>query len=104
MMFVRFGDAPATGRSTNAETDELEAGVSCYRAEWQSGDRDIICIYVADTASAATAGFLEQERPLYLVKGTRLDALGSDGEPLLTDVTCVELDGVEVVNFCIEAE
>lgn len=104
-LYVRFGAAPESGRSANAEADALEAGVSCYRAEWQSTDRDVICVFVADQASAATAGFLERDRPLYLVEGERLDVLGGDGEPLLANVAaCVELDGVEVVNYCIERE
>lgn len=104
-MYVRFGQAPESGRSANFETEATEAGVSCYRAEWQSTDRDVICIYVADEASAATAGFLEQDRPIYLIEGERLDVLGGDREPLLTNVTaCVELDGVEIVNYCIEEE
>lgn len=104
-MYVRFGQAPENGQSANHDTDTTEAGVSCYRAEWQSSDRDIICITVADAASAATAGFLEQSRPLHLIDGDRLDVLGGDGEPLLTNIrSCVELDGVEVINYCIDGD
>jgi hypothetical protein len=102
-MYVRFGEAPASGQSANAETDELEAGVSCYRAEWQNSDRDVICLYVPNDESAGTAGCLEGRRPLYLVEG-ELVGTGGDGEPLLTNVTCIELDCVEVINYCIEAD
>lgn len=104
-MYVRFGRAPESGRSANFETEQTEAGVSCYRAEWQSTDRDVICVTVADEASAATAGFLEQDRPLYLIDGDRLDVLGGDGEPLLANIrSCVELDGIEIINYVIEDE
>lgn len=102
-MFVRFGEAPESGRSTNAETEQPEAGVSCYRAEWQSSDRDVICLIVPDEASATTAAMLE-DRPLYLIEGDLLDERGGDGEPLLTGVTCTELDGVEVINYAIDGE
>ncbi|MFF3867337.1 hypothetical protein [Micromonospora sp. NPDC001898] len=104
-MYVRFGEAPESGRSANFETDATEAGVSCYRAEWQSTDRDVICITVADEASAMTSRLLMQDRPLFLIEGTRLDVLGGDREPLLTNITaCTKLDGVEIINYCIEDE
>lgn len=104
-MYVRFGQAPESGRSANAETEGVEAGVSCYRAEWQSSGRDIICITVADEASAMTSQLLMQDRPLYLIEGERLDVLGGDREPLLTNITaCIPLDGVEHITYCVDDE
>lgn len=101
-MYVRFGAAPESGFSMNAETGVAEAGVSCYRAEWQSTDRDVICLIVPNNESATTAAMLE-DRPLYLIKGTPA-GIGSDGEPLLTDVTCTPLDGVEIINYVVDGD
>ncbi|GAB3817602.1 hypothetical protein GCM10027605_68570 [Micromonospora zhanjiangensis] len=100
-MYIRFGALPEGGRSTNAETDELEAGVSCYRAEWQDADRDVICVYVPSDICIGTINQID-DRPVYIVTGDLLDTVGGDGEPLMTGCTAELVGPVEIVNYCIE--
>lgn len=100
-MYVRFGEAPASGRSWNTETDTAEAGVSCYRAYWQDDEQHIISISVPDEGSMAQINMLLADRPLYLIKGDEIGA-GSDGEPVLAATGCTELDTVEVIYYCVE--
>lgn len=103
-MYVRFGALPEGGRSVNDESGELEAGVSCYRAEWQSSDRDIICVSIPSDICIGTINQIE-DRPVYVITGDLLDERGGDGEPLLANVCVVEvIDPVEVVNYSIEEE
>jgi hypothetical protein len=102
-MYVRFGTAPEGGRSANAETDELEAGVSCYRAEWQSADRDVICLYVPSDICIGTISQVE-DRPVYILTGDLLDEVGGDGEPLMTNCAAELVGPVEVINYCVDGE
>lgn len=100
-MFVRFGALPDGGRSRNDETGDLEAGVSVYRGEWQSSDRDVLCVTLVSEGDAFQLRQLE-DRPIYLVEGEEVGT-GSDGEPLLANATATLLEGVEVVNWVIES-
>jgi hypothetical protein len=103
-MFIRFGALPESGRSWNDELQAAEAGVSCYRAEWQSTDRDMICVSVPSDACICTINQIE-DRPVYVLTGDLLDAVGGDGEPLLANARVVEIvEPVEVVNYVIEDE
>ena len=100
-MYVRFGNLPEGGRSWNDEAEEYEAGVSVYRAEWQSSDKDIICVTVPADHCIFTVRQVE-DRPVYIVTGDLLDERGGDGEPLLTNCTATEHGPVEVVTYCVE--
>lgn len=103
-MYVRFGTPPASGRSWNNDLCVEEPGVSCYRAEWQSSDRDVICVFLPSDICIGTLNQCD-DRPVYIVTGDLLDEPGGDGEPLLANVTVIELVGpVEVVNYCVEEE
>lgn len=100
-MYVRFGQAPESGYSYNAETDQPEAGVSVYRAEWQSSDKDVICVYVPSDACVFTLNEI-QDRPVYLVEGDLLAEVGGDGELLVTNVRTTLHGEVEIVNYAVD--
>jgi hypothetical protein len=101
-MFVRFGEAPAGGYSRNDETGELEAGVSCYRAEWQDTDHDVICVEIPSDTCVGTLNQCDS-RPVYLIEGDLLDEVGGDGEPLMTNVKTTYVGPVEIVNYVVVA-
>lgn len=100
-MYVRFGNLPEVGQSRNDDTGELEAGVSVYRAEWQSSDRDVICVSIPSDACVGTISVVE-DRPVYIVTGDLLDEVGGDGEPLMTNAVATLHGPVEVVNYVVE--
>lgn len=103
-MYIRFGALPESGRSWNDELQADEAGVSCYQAEWQSTDRDIISVSVPSDACIFTISQIE-DRPVYVLTGDLLDERGGDGEPLLANARVIEVvEPVDVVNFCIEGD
>ncbi|MBX6750942.1 MAG: hypothetical protein IRY85_14930 [Micromonosporaceae bacterium] len=102
-MYIRFGDLPEGGKSYNNETGTYEAGVSCYRAEWQSSDRDVICVSVPSDICIGTINQIA-DRPVYIVTGDLLDERGGDGEPLLINVTAEYVGPVEIVNYCVDED
>lgn len=99
-MYIRFGDLPANGRSLNQDTDTLEAGVSVYEAQWQSSDRDIVCVTVPSDSCIFTLNAIE-DRHVYIVTGTLLDERGGDGELLMANATAELVGPVETVNYCV---
>lgn len=100
-MYIRFGAVPETGRSWNDDTQDYELGVSVYRAEWQSADRDVLCVKVPSDICIGTISEI-QDRPVYVVTGDLLDQRGGDGEPLLANCTAEMIGPVEIVNYVIE--
>lgn len=100
-MYIRFGDLPENGRSRNDETGELEAGVSVYRAEWQSTDRDVVCVTIPSDICVGTISQIE-DRPVYIITGSLLDQVGGDGEPLMADAVAELVGPVEAVTYCIK--
>ncbi len=95
-VYLRFGDAPAGGRSLAAPNGlregepRTEKGVSVFRA-YRTADGE----YVVDTsASGALAQMFRnvaaQGRAVYLAEGEEI-ARGSDGEPVLREVTLTPL-------------
>lgn len=103
-MYIRFGALPETGRSWNDDTQDYELGVSVYRAEWQSADRDILCVEVPSDACIGTISAVE-DRPVYIVTGDLLAERGGDGELLMAPGCTAELVGpVEIVNYVIEGD
>jgi hypothetical protein len=102
-MYVRFGDLPEGGRSWNDEAGQYEAGASCYRAEWQSGDKDILCVVIPDEICVGTINALA-DRPVYIVTGDLLGERGGDGEPLMANATATLHGPVEVVTWVVESD
>jgi hypothetical protein len=103
-MYIRFGGLPEDGRSWNDDLQQHEPGVSVYRAEWQSSDRDIVCVEVPRGAEIGTVD-LVADRPVYVVTGDLLGWRGGDGEPLLTNCRVVEvLPPVEAVTYSYEED
>lgn len=84
-LYIRFGDAPAGGRSRNYATGELERGISVYEAR-----HDLISdTWMTGGAMVGTlVSYLAQGIPARLVTGTEIGS-GSDGEPLLSDLEVV---------------
>ncbi len=95
-VYLRFGDAPAGGRSLAAPNGlregepRTEKGVSVFQAYRTAAGE-----YVVDTsASGALAQMFRnvaaEGRAVYLAEGEEI-ARGSDGEPVLCDVTLTPL-------------
>ncbi len=101
VMYIRFGDLPETGRSWNDELGGEEAGISVYRAEWQSTDRDVVCVTIPSDICVGTINQIE-DRPVYIVTGRLLDQVGADGEPLMADATAELVGPVDAVTYVIE--
>lgn len=100
-MYIRFGDAPTSGQSYNAGTDQPEAGVSVYEAEWQSSDKSVICVVIPSDVCVFTLNAIE-DRPVYLVEGDLLDERGGDGELLMANVRTALHGPVEVVTYVVD--
>src|SRR5690606_41437455 len=101
-MYIRFGAPPAGGRSWNADAQCYEPGVSVYQSEWQSSDRDVVCVHIPPRAATGTID-LVADQPGHLVTGTLLRQRGGDGEPLMAPECGAEYVGViEPVNYGIE--
>lgn len=99
--YIRFGALPEGGRSYNHEADEYEAGVSVYEAEWQSSDRDVVCVVVPSDACIFTANEVV-DRPVYIITGNLLDERGGDGELLMANCTSELVGPVEIVNYVVD--
>jgi hypothetical protein len=99
-MYVRFGALPEGGRSWNDEAEDWEAGVSVYAAEWQSTDKDIICVSIPTEGCVGTINGV-QNRPVYIVTGDLLDECGGDGETLMANCTATLHGPVEVINYVV---
>lgn len=79
--YVRYGDLPENGRSTNHADGSLEDGVSVFYGETlPSGEARPLPKRQEQIAGA----FILRSRPLYIVEGEEIGT-GSDGEPLLKD-------------------
>jgi hypothetical protein len=102
-MFIRFGDLPQAGRSWNADLSGYEAGISVYRAEWQSSDHDVICVEIPQGAQTGTIDQVA-DRPVYVITGDLLNRRGGDGEPLMTNCHAELVGPVEIVNYVISDE
>lgn len=96
-LYIRFGDPPASGRSTTYRDlrEKLghktlparydEAGVSCFRAREAKSGYEI----EPDSPQVATSLYLIRHRPCYLAVGEEI-GLGVGGEPLLTNIELVK--------------
>jgi len=80
-IFVRYGLPPISGRSRNAATQRLEAGVSVLPATRDRKGR------VRIDGRGIDPGWMMYRQMglcLYEVTGIELDVMGGDGEPLLS--------------------
>lgn len=96
IVYVRFGALPEDGKSRNALTGELEAGVSVYEALERDGQYQIL-LPKMDPQAIATLGncfnvaqglWGQEHHPLHLVEG-EVVGKGSDGETLLANCRVV---------------
>ena len=90
--FIRFGDIPDSFKSKNHLTEKLEAGVSVYDAVDIDGEIKILFPDLTYSACVSLSGVLD--RPMYEVIGNVI-GYGSDGEPLLSNITKRKAQDVE---------
>ena len=88
LCYVRFGNIPASGRSTNFLTGQIEAGVSVYEAIERGGQYSILVPERTENVLVSLSGVIR--RPLYEVGGVKVGT-GSDGEPLLGSIRIIKL-------------
>lgn len=93
IIYIRFGDLPIGGRSTNYLTGEKEIGISVYEGiEREDGEYSIVFPNLTESCCVSLSGCLQ--RKAYLVEG-EVVGRGSDGEPLLTKCRIIR-----EINFC----
>jgi hypothetical protein len=96
-VYVRFGVCPAGGQSYNHKDNRYEAGVSVYGG-WRLPDATVVLdMRTVDWISHVFSEFAG--RAMFLAAGRRVGT-GSDGEPLLADVTLTPagVDDYEIVG------
>ena len=99
LIYLRFGKIPENGRSGIYNGDEgkvgEENGVSCYRGIIID---DEVFVIIPHKQSTTYYWLIDQynnnEIPLYVVSGVE-NGIGSDNEPLLTDVLIIK----EIINW-----
>ena len=77
-LYIRYGDLPEGGRSTNYVPGKKENGVSVYPAKYDVQTGAII--FDGAIASPGTLAYLMTDRVPHLVSG-QYAGVGSDGEP-----------------------
>lgn len=76
--FIRFGRVPENGRSKNHRDGTLEAGVSCFEAEFaEDGSYRLLLTPVLEVSYLTV-----RDRQAYRLYGEEIGT-GADGEPLL---------------------
>lgn len=93
--YIRFGDFPKSGKSTNWHDNTIEQGVSAYSAKWDIINHkwkildnelnELAALYTFVSEIAEGKG-----RPVYLIQGREFDDVGSDGEAML-DINNVKI-------------
>lgn len=84
--YLRFGELPQSGKSTNWATGESEGGVSCYALAW-----DIVNAQYTLSGTGllgALISYTMQGVQPYIITGEEVGK-GSDGEPILKNVKIV---------------
>jgi hypothetical protein len=89
--YVRFGDIPKSGKSSNHVTGGFEKGISAYPVKWNTkrGMWELDTSQLSDiglnTLDSLIGDFFDKKgRPIYLIQGQSLEDLGiHDDEPLL---------------------
>lgn len=86
-LYIRFGRLPKGGKSKNHATGEREKGTSAYRGEYDL-NTGLIRFSSENGLSGAALSYLIEGRQAYLVMGEEIST-GSDGEPLLQDISVI---------------
>ena len=86
--YVRFGDIPSGGLSTNWFKTEKEKGVSVYEVKWIPSKNKWFIVVNSDegidTLISLAGDFqVGRGRPIYLIKAVPTKYYGADDEPLL---------------------
>ncbi len=98
-LFIRFGRPPKEGQSRNYATGMLERGISAYQAEYNPDTG--LMEYAGDTGlGGAVIHLMLTGKQAYLLTG-RVVGTGSDGEPLLAEVSVVAKLKPEQNGFAI---
>lgn len=84
-IYIRFGELPRGGRSTNWATGETEAGISAYDTTY---DGVTGCYKCYGALQGAEINYLMRGANIYFVTGDVVGT-GSDGEPLLANVNII---------------
>ncbi len=87
-LYIRYGDIPKSGRSTNFATGQKENGVSVYAAKYDIETGAIIFDDEAGVYDPGAIMYLTGDRTPHMVTGQEAGA-GSDGETLLRKVRIV---------------
>lgn len=85
-LYIRFGNLPEGGRSTNYVTGKKERGVSVYVAKVDLETGAIV--FDENGTDIGTLMFMIGDRTPYLVSGQEA-GVGADGEPVLRKVQIV---------------
>lgn len=80
-VYIRFGDLPDGGQSTDHSSGSKEAGISVYEAVEDDEQEDTY----HPAGQQVLAVLLMLNRDVYLLSGERVGT-GADGEPLIRDV------------------
>lgn len=84
-VYIRFNDLPKAGKSRNWATGNDEAGISAYEVSY---DLEHGCYDIFGSLPGAEISYRISGAPIYFIRGDRIGT-GSDGEPLLTNVSVV---------------
>jgi|CXWL01.1.fsa_nt_gi hypothetical protein len=87
VVYIRYGDLPKAGHSTDYSTGKKEKGISVYEAELDPATDHIA--FKGDALPAAIIQKTATGVPSYLVTGKRVGT-GADGEPVLKNVQIVK--------------
>ncbi len=98
-VYLRFGELPKDGRSTNWATGEKENGVSCYRICWKliDGAYDL----TGDGLVGALIAYSLKGEQAYFITGEEV-GVGSDGEAVLKNAKIVAKAKQTKKGFVVE--
>jgi hypothetical protein len=86
--YIRFGELPHGGFSTDYSTGTVLRGVSVFWAGQPVDGLWTIAGCYSGIAEGSLRHFIAQRRNVYLVSGREV-GIGPDGEPLITDVAVI---------------
>lgn len=85
-VFLRYGDLPKDGKSTNFAEGSKEAGVSVFRGLFLEKTGEAIPLSSSNQEKSSAIAL--RSRPLYVVEGDEV-GVGADGEPVLDNARIV---------------
>ena len=87
LVYLRYGLPPKEGKSYNTRDQFFEQGVSVYRGEMKT-DGEVRILRGGQHQMMGPVGYQSRGVDLYVVEGKEI-GLGSDGEPVMSDVKVV---------------